>query len=342
MNSIRSALLKWLIVAIFFSVSCRDNSIYPSLDGVFERASEMVNLKALIVWKKDRIVREEYFNSGHPDSAHDVRSVTKSVMATLIGIAIDHELIASEDQVIGEFLEPLVGAFDSAKAKIKISDILSMTSGLEGDELADLSEYNNWALASDQLTYTLSKPLIHAPGQVFTYNSGVAHLSSAIITQATSMSTFQFAKDFLFTPLGITDHHWETDNRGIFNGGAGLELTPHDMLKLGRLYLQQGVYNGERIISETWIDNAVTSKIAAGDATPFGPEYGYYWWNGHLHSHDYYFANGWGGQFIVIVPDIELIVVATNRWSGVSSATARQQWYDTIDMIMNGIVVAYD
>lgn len=340
MNPLTSLLTKSLTIATMLFASCKSDSPLL-LEDAFTRAETMDNLMSLIVWKKDRIVREKFFNSGSPDSSHDVRSVTKSVIATLIGIAIDQRLIASESQAIGDFLEPLVQELDSGKAQITIGNLLSMTSGLEGDELSNPSEYNNWALAPDQLTYTLSKPLIHAPGQVFNYNSGVAHLSSVIISQATSMTTQQFAKEFLFEPLGINDPTWEQDNRGIVNGGAGLEITPYDMLKLGRLYLQKGEFNGNRIVSESWIEKTVTAKIAAGDATPFGPDYGYYWWIGHFRSHNYYFANGWGGQFIVIVPDMELIIVATNRWSGVSSATARQQWYNTLELIINDIVAVY-
>jgi CubicO group peptidase (beta-lactamase class C family) len=334
---------------IFLAVlctSCKDGPTESSqsstmLDDAFSLAAQNPNLKCLIVYKEDHIVKERYFHPGDSLSPHDVRSVTKSVMATLIGIAIDKELISSENQTVGGILQPLVGSMDSAKANIKISHVLSMSAGLSGNELANPSEYNNWANAPDQIGYTLAKPAITAAGRVFNYDSGVAHLLSAILTQTTNKSSLQFGNLNLFQPLGIVDPDWETDKRGLNNGAAGLHMRPYDMLKIGQLYLNKGMYNGMRIVSEDWINKASSFKITTNNAQPFGPGYGYCWWNGNAYSHDYYFANGYGGQFIVVVPDLHLIVIATNIWNGVSITTANAQWYSTLDIIMNKIFVLY-
>ncbi len=335
---------------IFLSIicfSCKDKTVGPSepswtLEDAFSLAGQDANLKCLIVYKDDHIIKEKYFHPGDSLSAHDVRSVTKSVIATLIGIAIDQGIIPSEEQKIGDYLRPLVGTMDSVKASITIRDLLSMSSGLSGNDIPDVSEYNNWFNAPDQLEYTLNKPMIHQPGQVFGYNTGASHLTSAILTQAGGISTFQFVKQYLFQPLGIADHYWETDKQGIYNGGAGLSLTPHDMLKIGQLYLNRGVYNGVRIVSEDWIEKASTFKITTNGIEPFSPSYGYFWWIGNSAFHGYFFANGYGGQFIVVVPDLRLIVVATNKWSNVSINTANQQWYSTLDVIMNKIIPLYE
>ncbi len=341
MNSLSSKLVYFFLIFAPLLAGCDNSSEGPDLDNVFARAEEMANLKSLIVYKDGRILREGYYNGGHADSSHDVRSVTKSVMSTLIGIAIDNAIIDSVDQTIGDLLTTMVESMDSAKSRITLAQVLSMTCGLEGDELASVTEYNNWYNAPDQLTYTLDKPLTHTPGTFFTYNSGVAHLSSATLTGAAGMSTFQFAKQHLFSPLDIDDHYWGTDKRGIYNGGAALRLTPRDMLRIGQLYLNRGMYNGSRVLSENWIVEATSHKITPTNVMPFAQDYGYYWWIGNLNSHDYFFANGWGGQFIVIVPGLELVIVATNHWSGLASTTAQQQWYDTISLIMDGIVAAY-
>jgi CubicO group peptidase (beta-lactamase class C family) len=334
-----------LISILYFS--CIDNTVEPSgtsgaLEEAFSIAAQNANLRCLIVHKDDHIIKEQYFHPGDATSAHDVRSVTKSVMATLIGIAIDQGIIPSEEQKIGDYLQPLVGTIDSAKASIKICDVLSMSSGLSGNDIPDVSEYNNWFNAPNQLEYTLNKSLIHQPGQAFGYNTGASHLTSAILTQVTGESTFQFAKQYLFQPLGIADHSWGKDKQGIYNGGAALSLTPYDMLKLGQLYLNRGVFNGVRIISEDWIEKASTFKITTNDIEPFSPSYGYFWWIGSSASHGYFFANGYGGQFIVVVPDVKLIVVATNNWSNVPTETANQQWYSTLDVIINKIIPLYE
>jgi CubicO group peptidase (beta-lactamase class C family) len=330
--------LVFFLLAMCISCEKEDRRL---LDSAFSLAAENPNLKCLIVYKDGQVVREKYFHAGDSLSPHDVRSVTKSVMATLIGIAIDKGYIVSEDETIGDYIRPLFSTIDSAKASITIRDLLSMSSGISGDEFTDPLSYNDWANAPDQLAFTLNSPMDCDPGQVFTYNNGAAHLISAVLTQATGMSTFQFATQYLFEPLGITYHTWLTDKQGIYNGAAGLYLTPYDMLKIGQLYLDKGVYNGVRIVSEEWINKASSYKITTNDIIPFGPGYGYFWWIGDIHRHNYYFANGYGGQFIVVVPDINLIVIATNKWSGLLLETAKQQWYNTIDMILNSIIPIY-
>lgn len=334
----------FLLLLILLPIACEENNVDTSaaLEEVFSNAEQFPNLKSLIVYKDKSIIKEKYFHNGAPTSDHDVRSVTKSVMATLIGIAIDKGFIQSEDQKIGVFLEPLVGNIDSSKANIRIRDLLSMSSGFYGNELSSPDGYNNWISAPDQLLYTLNQPLASQPGQTFYYNSGASHLLSAILTQATGMSSYNFAKQYLFQPLGISDHNWNSDNRGLNNGAAGLRLTPQDMLKIGILYLNDGVYSNVQIVSQSWIRKTATAKITTGNVLPFAPEYGYLWWNGRIQSRNYYFANGWGGQFIVVVPDIRLIVVASNEWSGIPSAAASEQWYNTLNLIINEIIPIYN
>jgi CubicO group peptidase (beta-lactamase class C family) len=156
------------------------------------------------------------------------------------------------------------------------------------------------------------------------------------------MSSYNFAKQYLFQPLGISDHNWSTDKQGFNNGAAGLRLTPQDMLKIGILYLNGGIYNNNQVVSRNWITKATIAKMITGTVIPFASDYGYLWWNGRAHSHNYYFASGWGGQFIFVVPDLNLIVVASNEWSGIPSAIAGEQWYNTIQLIVNEIVPIYN
>jgi CubicO group peptidase (beta-lactamase class C family) len=347
--SLKTRIIFYVILFIILTagISCKEDtptsntSTDSQLDNAFSSAAQIPNLKSLVVFKDNRIVREEYFGGCDSNSLFDVRSNTKSIMATLIGIAIDKGYIHSENDTIGSYLRRLDVNIDSMKANIKIRDLLSMASGLSGNEFANVSDYNNWFNSSNQVNYTLNTSMANQPGQIFNYISGVAHLTSAILTQATGMSTFQFAKQYLFQPLGIADHYWQTDKQGIYNGGAGLNLTAHDMIKIGELYLNNGNYNGVQIVSQAWIDKVTSFKITTNNAQPFGPSYGYFWWIGNIHGHDYFWANGYGGQFIVVVRDINLVVSATNTWSGVATATANQQWYSTLDIIMNRILPAY-
>jgi CubicO group peptidase (beta-lactamase class C family) len=125
------------------------------------------------------------------------------------------------------------------------------------------------------------------------------------------------------------------------NGAAGLQITPHDMVKIGELALNRGEYRGKRVVSSEWIDQMTRSQISTNNAHPYGPGYGYCWWVGQNAGTSYAFANGWGGQFIVVVPDENLVVVATNQWQGVATSVANDQWYRTINLIMTNIVPAF-
>ncbi|HEX2967505.1 MAG TPA: serine hydrolase [Bacteroidales bacterium] len=329
----------FLLLALLMIVSCKkeETVINPGLDGIFIDAGKNKNLRCLIVFKNDQIIKEKYF-VGDSSTAHDVRSVTKSIMSALVGIAIDKGIISSENNTIGDYMRNYVVTIDPVKANIKISELLSMTSGISGNELSNPEEYNNWFNAANQFSYTVNKPMDSSPGQIFNYNSGSAHLISGILTQAAGNPVIEFAKDNLFQPIGIRDPYWQKDKQGFYNGSAGLQLTPSDMLKFAKLILNKGTCNGVRIVSEEWINKSTSLKISTNGIQPFGPGYGYLWWTGNTDNHDYFFANGFGGQFIVIVPDIKLIVIATNTWSGVPFTTASEQWYSTLDMIINKII----
>ncbi|WP_320052383.1 serine hydrolase [uncultured Acetobacteroides sp.] len=339
----------FLLIVVAFAACRKDNAnkqdptpTPTELDDIFDAAASNPNLRCLIVYKDGKIVKEKYYQSNVANTPHDVRSVTKSVMATLVGIAIDKGYIQSEQVPIGDYLKAYLPITDTAKANIKLYHLLTMSAGMFSDELTSTTRYLDWFNAPDQLAFTLNQPFITKPGQSFYYDSGIAHLTSAVLVQATGMSTYQFAKKYLFTPLGIGDRNWLVDKRGINNGGAGLELTPYDMLAIGKLYLNKGSYGNTQVVSESWVAKATTAKITTNNAQPYGPNYGYFFWVGSLSSHDYFFANGYGGQFIVVVPDANLIVVATNSWANVSSTVAIQQWSSTMSIIANKIIPLYN
>ncbi len=344
---VRAVIVPFILAALFVS-GCKDNPSSPPADavdslltGACEQAGQIRNLRALIVFKDSAIVGERYFKNDADISGHDVRSVTKSVTATLIGIAIDRGSIGSEDDRIGDYLRRLNMPIDSVKSNMTIRQLLTMSGGFAVNELQNPAEYSSWWNAPGQLAYTNALPVVHTPGTVFNYNSGALHVLSVVLTIATGESTLEFARANLFQPLGIDAPSWQTDKQGFQNGAAGLSLTPRDMLAIGRLYLDQGMFGGNRIVGGGWIAKASTFQITTNNAQPYGPGYGFGWWTGSAHGHTYFFANGWGGQFIVVVPDIRLIVVATNDWSGVPTVTANSQWFETISVIMEKILPKY-
>jgi CubicO group peptidase (beta-lactamase class C family) len=156
------------------------------------------------------------------------------------------------------------------------------------------------------------------------------------------MSTYEFSLQHLFHPIGIEEVDWYVDKQGYCNGGAGLFVTPHDMVKIGELILNHGVYKGNVIVSSDYIEQAIQSKVSVVGQMNFASNYGYSWWLGQNNKGNYIFANGYGGQFIVIVSNLDLIVVATNTWSGVTAVVASDQWYRTLDIIINSVIPAFN
>lgn len=345
----RNCFLSFLtfVLLIFLSSNCTkdklpDSSIdYHQLETAFDAASQISNLKSLVVFHNDSIIKQAYFGDGGADVRHGVRSVTKSVVSILIGIAIDKGYLTSVEQTLGEFIDPEVYNITPQKAAITIRHLLTMTSGFEWNELT-ASGYNDWVLSDNQVQYVLDKPLAAQPGQTFTYNSACTHLLSFIITKATGMSTYEFSLKYLFNPIGIEEVDWYIDKQGYCNGGAGLVFTPHDMVKIGQLILNKGVYNDNVIVSSDYIEQSIQPKVSVTGVMSFASGYGYCWWLGSSNGNSYVFANGYGGQFIVIVPSKNLIVVATNALSGVQASVANEQWYRTLDIIVNTVITAFN
>jgi CubicO group peptidase (beta-lactamase class C family) len=248
------------------------------VDSAFAEAGRLANLTSLVVVHDGKVERQLYLNGGGADTAQDVRSVTKSIVALLVGIALDRGCVQSLDQTLADLLGPLAPA-DTARRAITLRQLINMTSGLGGNELANVDLYNQWALAPDQLTYVWGVPFVSAPGTQFNYYSPNFYVASRILTQACGQETAGFARDVLFAPLGIGPRTWETDDQGYANGGAGLQLTPMDMVAIGRLVMDSGRAGGVQVVPSAWIRSATTTTIAT-TAEPSVTGYGYGWWIG--------------------------------------------------------------
>ncbi|NOQ26480.1 MAG: serine hydrolase [Bacteroidales bacterium] len=321
-----------------FPLAQEQNIDEERLVQVYNAAQYITGIKSLLVSRNGVLVSEGYFTEMAADNLYHVRSVTKSVVSALIGIAIDEGFIESTDQSLNMFIDPLGYTLDEDKLNITIEDLLTMSSGFQWNEFTDVGEYNNWLTANDQIEYVIRRTLVNTPGEVFSYNSATAHLLSVILTEATEMSTHDFAFEYLFEPLGLSDEDfsWGQFDQGYFNGGADLMLKPGDMIKIGELYLNNGLYNGNQIIPSQWVQESTNIHIST-NLDEFEPDYGYLWWINNDMTYDVFFANGYGGQFIVVVPELELVVVATSEWRLLGN-TAGQQWYNVMSLIMNEVL----
>ena len=298
------------------------------------------NLKAVIVSQNGSILYEEYFRGTQPGDLHQVQSVTKSVGATLVGIAHRQGKI-SLDQDLGYFFSGLYDMTEAAlqnKSGITAEQLLQQRHGIQWDE--EQADYRDPAnpvgqmiSSEDWYRYVLERPVDAAPGARFTYSSGASTLMSRMIRVASGMGPDEFAMQELFGPLGIENVHWEGySEEGMGHGmttwpnsdgdpslGFSLWLTARDMLKIGELYLNGGVHEGRRILDESWIDASWTAYSHAGNSDYFsrpGWGHGYQWWLARIEDLDgrewpVYFASGWGSQVIFIIPDLDLVVVTT-------------------------------
>lgn len=326
------------LLSFNFPLAQEQNMDKESLEQVYDAAQSITGIKSLLVLRNGVLVSEGYFTEMDADDLYHVRSVTKSVVSALIGIAIDEGFIESIDQSLNMYIDPLGYILDEDKVNITIKDLLTMSSGFRWNELTDVDEYNNWLTAYDQIEYVISRTLENIPGEVFLYNSATAHLLSVILTEATEMSTHDFAFEYFFEPLGLSDEDfsWGQFDQGYFNGGADLMLKPGDMIKIGELYLNNGLYKGNQIVPSQWVQESTNIHIST-NLNEFEPDYGYLWWINNDMTYDLFFANGYGGQFIVVVPELDLVVVVTSEWRLLGN-TAGQQWYNVMSLIMNGVL----
>ncbi len=313
------------------------------LEGAFARARVEPNLKSLVVARAGSVVRAEYFNGGGPDVPEHVWSVTKSVLALTVGAALDAGCLTSLDQTLGQLLGPLVT--DPAKAPITLRHLLTMTSGIDFPEEASYANgaslYNAWLQAPDQVEFVMGRPMTAQPGARFEYGSGTIHLVSVALTRACGASTSAFAQQGLLAPLGVFVRLWEVDHQGFNDGGSGLWLAPNDMVAIGTMVLDNGQYHGRQIVTSAWVQAMTRMQIA----TPAGsdtPGYGYGWWVGQTAAGDpFVLANGWGGQFIFVVPAKRLVVTTAASTTGLSGRATLDQWRRVFQMIYSQILPSF-
>ena len=264
-------------------------------------------LHSLMIVRNGYIVTEVYFHPFAQGDLHITESVAKSVTSALVGIALDQGAIGGLGQSVLEFFpERAVSGGRDDKAAISLEHLLTMTSGLETRDsyLYRHEGFFRMLESPDWVQHVLDRPLARTPGETFDYSNGGAHLLSAVLQSATGTRALDFARTQLFGPLGITAVAWASDPQGITIGEGQLMLSPRDMAKFGLLYLNRGRWDGRQLVSESWIEASTVKQVPAEPVQG----YGYLWW---VDPAGYYLAMGHRGQFIFVVPDKALVMVAT-------------------------------
>ena len=277
---------------------------------------------SVILVKNGTIVYEEYYNNFSYNTKFNTYSVTKSFTSALVGIALDQGLIGSIDDLIWSYFPNQTFENDSPnKQKVAIKHLLMMTSGFDygGDPtLAPTVE-------GSRAEYVLNRPVEYEPGTVWVYDSQAPSVLLKIIESQSNMTIDEFATEYLFDPLQIKNALWTKDESDLAFGGFGLYLAPRDMAKLGQLYLQGGVWNGERIVSESWVNESTTdsmdSDVKFVYSTVPTEGYGYLWWI----YEDYYVASGLHGQRVIVNPEQDYVLTFTSLDVTQSGANALHQ-----------------
>ena len=283
-----------------------------SLSEIYNYIEKDGRINSFLIVKNGYLVVEEYYNEYDENSQHNIYSCTKSIMSALIGIAVDNGHIKSVDEKVLDFFPEYEFKYtDERKKEVTIEHLLTMTSGLKFGELqipytSEGNPFIQMINSEDWIQFVLDKPVIHTPGTTFDYSSGSSHVLSAILQKATGTDSLSYAVNYLFGPLGISeaDIFWEIDPQGIYVGGSWLHMRPRDMAKFGLLYLNKGKWNGNQIIPRKWVEKSTRSLVHVEDYA----DYGYQWW---VESNTMYFAEGYRGQFICVLKDLNVVVVLT-------------------------------
>ena len=318
-----------LTVAPRFAASAAANNRWPAvtpeeagLDGqrlktLFSNLAGDVHgdLKGVVILRHGKLVAESYFNGDDESTLHDIRSATKSITATLMGIAIQRRIIGSVDDSIAEYLPHLPR---DGKEKITIRDLLNMRSGLDADDADDASPGNESRLdeSADWIKSVYAVPVRTAPGRKYQYVSINAFLAGAIVQNASKIHLEDFAERYLFGPLGITRYEWRHVPVDRTTGQGNLKITTRDEAALGELFLQKGRYDGHQIVNAEWIEQCTANQVPISAVDPYADFYGYMWYTKAeqvgTRSVTAHFASGNGGNKIYVMPSLDLVIAITS------------------------------
>jgi len=320
------------------SSSAQEN--IDDLSVIVTNANQLKRLTSILVFRNGKLVTENYFKGFKKDSLHDVRSVTKSVMALLVGIALENGFLTSVNDPIKNYLSSNEFALTEPQKEITINHLLTMSGGFQWNE-TNGNSYNEWILSGKPVDFLLEKPLTDSPGSVFNYNSAAVHLLGIVLNKATKMTVPAFADQYLFKKIGIEKVQWEQFEESYINGGSGIQLKPEDMGRIGQLMLQKGKSGTEIIVSENWIksmtDPYYTWRNNYGALRNY--TYGKLWWVHDAALSKAYFAWGFGGQIIYVVPEKNLVIITTTNWIKSSEAGGVEIIeQEAFDLILNKLL----
>ena len=297
-REVRQILKLWVVLSLVIEAAAG-----ADLEAAAKSAAALPRLRSLLVSQHGKLVLERYFRGTRATTPANIKSASKSVLSALVGVAIERKLIPDVKAPIATYFP---SQLDSAKRAITIEDLLTMRSGLESTSIRN---YGAWVQSPDWVRYALRRPMVGEPGGEMIYSTGNYHLLSAILTKVSGKSTWAFANEVLGKPLGFTFAQWPRDPQGVYFGGNDMLMTPRQMITFGEMYLNHGRAGGSQVVTREWIDRSLVPRTRSNFSDQL---YGYGWWMRELAGRQTFYAWGYGGQFIFVVPDLEMVVVATS------------------------------
>lgn len=294
-----------------------------------------LNLRSCLISRHGRIEFEHYRDRHTASNIAKINSCTKSILSALICIAMDLGLLPDAATPASVFFPRLASSSDPRKREITLEHLLTMSAGFEWTEFGGRNSFPRMTKSPHWVNFVLELPLADSPGTRMEYNSGISQLLSALLAEAAGMPVARYAELHLFGPLGIEAYEWEADPQGVHTGGFGLRMRPLDLLKFGQLYLQRGHWQDRQLLSPSLVELSVSPALPSGSHRQ--GSYGWHWWSdiyvakdmdgdaekdthgdtnwdadrGSSRSFTYYFARGYGGQYVYVVPAADAVVVVT-------------------------------
>ncbi len=278
-------------------------------EGLRQIQQKNVPIHSLLIVRNGRVFLDATFYPYDGQTPHSVASVTKSLTTLLIGIAIDQGKLKLDDKLVSFFPDQPIANLDARKKDVSIRDLASMSAGFDCTGLSAEVTVQAMEASPNWVQFGLDLPMAYEPGAHWEYCGVNMHLLSAILQKTTGMTALEFARQNLFKPLGIQSAMWPTDPQGVDLGAGNIRLLSPDMAKIGFLYLHGGIWDGKQIVSRSWVEDSVKKHYDV----PNGDDYGYGWWSSADQNGIAFFAEGNGGQRILVAPDKNLVVVTTGE-----------------------------
>ena len=313
------------------SPKLKNQSIAAHVPPFFNRFGKELNegipsLGAFLVWHHHTLIYERYFHGAEPQTAFNIKSITKTMVSALAGIAEQKGLLPGLDtpvlSLLPEYAKPNRSSShvwfgddkainDSIRATLTLKHLLTMQAGFDWDDFGPLA--SAMISSSDPVRFTFDIPFDGYPGETFNYNTGASIIFGAALAKSVQTDLRAFADSNLFQPAGIKLLQWDTDPLGRYIGGSEMYMTAQDLMRFGLLFLHYGVVDDKQVIPAAWVkeSTAAHAKLNSWPVLPGANGYGYYWWRRKSNGHQAYVASGYGGQLICIVPDLDMVIVTT-------------------------------